>query len=561
MQPLEWEKKLLEVQYDRRVPGGSARILKGIREGIDIEFTGNRDTARFGENIPILPEHVDAVSAVIAADVAAGKKAGPFDGPPFPNIVVSPIGAVPKKNGKVRVIHHLSYPFKGDSVNASIVDESFNLSSFGQAAHEIVKAGPGCLLIKLDVEAAYKQVPVRREDWHLLGFKWQGKWYYERVLPFGLKSSCRLWDIYAAALHDFFVRMGVPVVIHYIDDFLFIVQSLDRANDLLVQALEMCVRLGIPMAADKTEGPTTCLTFLGIQLDTVAMRASLPQSKLQELQQLTSDWSEKSHASCKECESLSGKLNFAAAVVRPGRFYQRRLWDHIARLRALSPNRHKLFPITAALRGDVEWWRQFIGRWNGVSLLYEREWSNADKLELFTDACKEGYGGLCGTQWFAGTWTPEQRSAAWRAKRESMPFYELYALVAAAAAWGHLWPGRKVLFRSDCKPVVDAIRSGRSRNPDSQHLLRHLAQIAAEHQFDFGCEHIPGVTNVAADALSRYGDCPQFRAVCPQADAQATLPPLLPLLDRTEAEVGIPMSDDTPSKRSPGARGPPTKRQ
>ena len=40
----------------------------------------------------------------------------------------------------------------------------------------------------------------------------------------------------------------------------------------------MCASLGIPLAPDKVEGPTTCLTFLGIKIDTVAMELPLPDS-------------------------------------------------------------------------------------------------------------------------------------------------------------------------------------------------------------------------------------------------------------------------------------------
>jgi len=108
---------------------------------------------------------------------------------------VSPIRAVPKKNStKVRVIHDLSFPKRGDSVNAGILDGSINIASFGHAARAVRIAGRGCLLIKLDVEAAYKQIPVRKEDWHLLGFRWQGEFFYERVLPFGLRASAASSD-------------------------------------------------------------------------------------------------------------------------------------------------------------------------------------------------------------------------------------------------------------------------------------------------------------------------------------------------------------------------------
>jgi hypothetical protein len=101
--------------------------------------------------------------------------------------------------------------------------------------------------------------------------------------------------------------------------------------------------------------------------------------------------------------------------------------------------------------------------------------------------------------------------------------------VHATAVWGHLWPGKKITFRSDCLPVVMAIRSMSSKQQDSMRLLRHL--IAARHGFDFRCEHIAGVTNTVADALSRDGSDLQARALRPSlllraADPSPPLPPL-----------------------------------
>lgn len=163
------------------------------------------------------------------------------------------------------------------------------------------------------MEAAYKQIPVHPSDWPLLGFKWEGKWYCERVLPFGLRSSCRLiialaWELYAAALelHHLFdslpVGRGQRHVIHYVDDFLFVAEFEPQAAKILLRrALALCRTLGLPMADSKTEGPYACnkLTFLGIEIDTITMRAAfkLPTPKLDELNILTSDWESKSSKS------------------------------------------------------------------------------------------------------------------------------------------------------------------------------------------------------------------------------------------------------------------------
>ena len=526
MDPEAWHDAMTRTGYAAAEPAQYARIMNGILHGVDIDYKGDRSVSRFGANLPVSEEDRPKVSAVIAADVAAGKKAGPFAEQPFPIFNVSPVGAVPKKNtGKIRVIHHLSYPYHGDSINAQTGEEPLTFSSFADAAKAVARLGRGCWLVKLDVEGAYKVIPVRPEDWPLLGFKWNGAYFYERVLPFGLKSSCRIWDWFAAALHYFFEQLGIEVVIHYIDDFLFVIENPLHARMARDHALALCAHLGIPMAAHKTEGPTQCLTFLGIELDSARMRARLPDDKLAELKRLTHDWGRKKTATVKDLQSLAGILNFAASVVRPGRFFIRAIFAQSAAQAKGAVSPHQQWPITDAVRADIAWWSEFAPDWNGISVLYNSEWLQAQRIELFTDACKEGYGARFGTEWFAAKWTDAQRAVAMRLKCESMPYFELYALVAAAATWSHLWRGKKITFRCDCEPVVYTVNGGSSDDPPMMALLRSLALLACRREFDFRCEHIAGKQNVAADILSRDGDCPQFRAVCP--DAQATATPIV----------------------------------
>ena len=534
----QWRRRLSEGgpdSYGARFPEETAAILEGIEFGVPVDYEGDRSKDRFGRNPKVSPEHMPKVDAVIAADVAAGKKAGPFARKPFPRMCISPVGAVPKRNSeKVRVIHNLSYPFKGDSVNAGVVEKTFSLAGFGHAAQAVRRLGKGCLLIKLDVSAAYKQIPVKREDWPLLGFMWRGQYYYERVLPFGLRSSCRLWDLYASALHFCFMHLlkthAQRSVIHYVDDFLFVVEpgAEEAAHSMLAAAVALCEELGLPLAPEKSEGPVTDLTFLGIKLDTVAMTASLPADRLAELKQLIVGWKMKETATVKELQSLTGLLNFACFVVRPGRFFLRRIIDHTSHIDKLGHGKHVRFAIPPAVFEDIEWWHRFLPDWNGISLLYEREWEESTSIELYTDACKAGYGGIFGKQWISGAWSPQELQAAQRTKCISMPFLELRALILAVATWGHLWRGKKITFRCDCEPVVDAITKRTSKSPSSMHQLRLLSSYACSFGFDFKAVHVDGLANVLADPLSRL-DLPKFRAACPDADLHPQVVPRVAL--------------------------------
>ncbi|HVX01000.1 MAG TPA: reverse transcriptase domain-containing protein, partial [Candidatus Babeliaceae bacterium] len=344
----KWREWLFQTPhpYVKSAEGGvekAAQILHIIEFGAKIGFEGARSQSRTANNLKSAtrtPQIEQMVSAVIAADVAAGKKAGPFDNPPFSSFSVSPIGAVPKGGSwdRIRVIHHLSYPKGGDSINANIADDELKLDSFDQACDAIRSFGiKPCLLIKLDVEAAYKQVPVHPDDRPLLGFKWQGKYYYELVLPFGLKSSGARWELFARALKYFFRHhLGIKLVIVYVDDFLFVVPDEVTGNIQKAAAMKLATELGIPMATDegKNYGPTTCLTFLGIELDTVSREMRLPTAKLLLLQQLLFDWVQnRKYCTIRDLQSLIGKLYWAAKIIRQGRAFLRRLIDYTTELR------------------------------------------------------------------------------------------------------------------------------------------------------------------------------------------------------------------------------------
>ena len=48
----------------------------------------------------------------------------------------------------------------------------------------------------------------------------------------------------------------------------------------------LCAKLGVPLATDKLEGPSTSLSFLGNILDTNQMEIRLPTDKLNRMQEL-----------------------------------------------------------------------------------------------------------------------------------------------------------------------------------------------------------------------------------------------------------------------------------
>ncbi|KAI8484564.1 hypothetical protein Bbelb_376710 [Branchiostoma belcheri] len=127
--------------------------------------------------------HFNIIQDKLQNELVSERVAGPFSSPPFKNLFLSPLYAVPKKApGKFRLIHDLSYP-PGFSVNSGIPSElsSVKYATIDNAIQHIKVLGRGCFLAKTDIEAAFRLIPVHPNDYHLLGFYWNGNFYYDRA--------------------------------------------------------------------------------------------------------------------------------------------------------------------------------------------------------------------------------------------------------------------------------------------------------------------------------------------------------------------------------------------
>ena len=73
----------------------------------------------------------------------------------------------------------------------------------------------------------------------------------------------------------------------------------------------------------------------------------------------------------------------------------------------------------------------------------------------------------------------------------------------AAAIWGESWQGSVVLCHCDNMSVVAAVKGGYCKDPAKGHMLRCLFYLEARFSFTLTAEHVAGVENGVADAISR----------------------------------------------------------
>ena len=115
----------------------------------------------------------------------------------------------------------------------------------------------GTLLAKMDVESAYRIVPVHPQDRPLLAEQWAGQLFYDTRLPFRLRSAPKFFTALADALQWSFQEQGVSWVGHYLDDYITMgpPMSVTCGRNLEVM-LDSCRRLGVPVAPAKCVGPS-----------------------------------------------------------------------------------------------------------------------------------------------------------------------------------------------------------------------------------------------------------------------------------------------------------------
>ena len=385
-----------------------------------------------------------------------------------------------------------------------------------RAARLVSQCGRGALMAKTDLQAAYRHIPVHPNDQHLLGIEWGGKVLVDRALPFGLRSAPKLFLAVADSLAWAMQCEGVVNSVHYLDDFLFWGPPGTPACELdLRKAISLSERLGLPVAAHKTVGPSTVLTFLGIEMDSVAMVLRLPDDKLLRLRGTLAQWEKKRHATKHELQVLIGLLNHAAAVVRPGRTLIRQLID-TSKIPRRQDHRVRL---NGGCHADVAWWATFLQSWNGIALFPDLP----PGVTVVSDASGSwGCGGYStgNHQWFQLQWP-----LSWSSVNK-----ELIPVVVSAALWGHEWAGSQVLFRSDNQAVIACLTSRVACDPLLSHLLRCLFFFEAHFGFEHRAKHIAGKENRAADALSR-DKASEFLSLVPQAPCSAQqLPEAIPEL-------------------------------
>jgi hypothetical protein len=126
------------------------------------------------------------------------------------------------------------------------------------------------------------------------------------------------------------------------------------------------------------------MTFLGIELDTIAMETRFALDNVLKIKNSLSEMRVRRKVTLRELQLLIGLLNFASCVVQSGRTFLRRLIDRTKGIQ--QPHFH--IRLNKESRLYIAAWLLVIDHFNGKTMLLKQIRISANKLHLYTDAAR-----------------------------------------------------------------------------------------------------------------------------------------------------------------------------
>ena len=503
----KFEKLLLDTGYDREE---TSFIAQGFRNGFDLGYRGQTEgIQRLAPNLKLEVGNEVILWNKVMKEVKLGRFAGPYSQPPFKNFIQSPIGLVPKDQGKdVRLIFHLSYPKNGVSVNWETPKEfcSVQYKEFSDAIKLCLQAGVSCFVGKSDLSSAFRNLGISKKFWKFLLLKARnpldGNIYFfcDKSLPFGSSASCQLFQRVSNGLaHVVMVRNNGKIPVNYLDDFLFVALIKYCCDQQIQVFLDTCDEIGLPVSLEKTEWGCTLQQFLGMLIDTINQVVGVPVDKIKRAKDLIAQILNGKKTTVYLMQKICGFLNFLCRCIVPGRAFTRGL--HCYFNSKMKPHYH--LNVTKDMRADLKMWLSFLEEPSAYCrpFIDFNEVLQADVLNWYMDASGNiGIGGIFNEFWFQQKWDLDFIHK----KKPSITYLELHAVCVSIFLWLPLVQNKRICLFCDNSGAKDIINTAASRCKNCRVLIRLLTLECMKWNVRVFARYVRSRENFLADNLSRF---------------------------------------------------------
>ncbi|KAL2095574.1 hypothetical protein ACEWY4_007722 [Coilia grayii] len=398
---------------------------------------------------------------------------------------------VPKKGGGMRPILDLR------ALNRHLRRYRFRMLTHASLLKFV---RPGDWFTTLDLADAYFHIQIYPPHRKYLRFAFEGVIYEYLVLPFGLALSPRVFvkctDAAVGPLRTRGIRLAI-----YLDDCLLAGTSAQEAIAHTECVMTHLSRLGFKFNLKKSVLlPTQSINFIGLSLDSNAMRARLSQDRTETMRACLAQFRRGNYVRLRDCHRLLGLMASALVAVPLGRLHMRGFQRWVAQLK-LDPHAQARHKISVTSNGvlTLRQWKEpmFLTRGAPLGTICARS-------VITTDASRWGWGATHEGRLVNGQWDSSLQTV----------HINVLELMAVFLALRHFLPhveNSHVLVRTDNTTVVAYInKQGGLRSPQLHRLARKLILWSQDRLLSLKATHVPGVENRGADLLSRghprYGE-------------------------------------------------------
>lgn len=470
-------------------------VIDGVRYGFPLHYGGpplaryNRDSHASAD------QYKTHVMEYVRVETQNGAMLGPFTSSPFDTwLNISPIMTRPKsESNKRRIIVDLSFP-EGDNVNAFVRKNTLfgryhehRLPTISDTLKVVEDMGYKAMIGTIDVERAYRNIPVCPLDLPLLGIRVGGATYVDAAMPFGARNSSLNMQLIA----QFIVRALQARNIRcqmYLDDMVVQLSPFEDFHTRFREIMSLYRALGLPISYSKLQPPAETVVYLGICIDIPGRMITIPIKKIRDLEQLIRWALPRRYISKKITQRIAGKINHISKCVPPARLFMARV------LAALRAAHHQDQVEVGLMKPDLHWVAQFLRKYNGRSIMKP----TAPSKIIMADSCLTGGGGTDMTR-------------AYELAHHISTLEAINCLVALRTLLNAADRNTTVELQCDSESAVAAFAFGRARDPVLLAVCRAAWYLAASMNIHIVFTHIPGRLMDIPDALSRAHLGPQHR--------------------------------------------------